>query len=40
LAFPSGIARGCAQTNWTGTISSDWFTAGNWAGGDPESDDD
>jgi hypothetical protein len=25
-----------AQTNWTGTISSDWFTAGNWAGGDPE----
>src|SRR5215831_15453271 len=23
------------QTNWTGTISSDWFTAGNWTNGVP-----
>ena len=26
-----------AQTNWTGTISSDWFTAGNWNAGIPTS---
>ena len=24
-----------AQTNWTGAISSDWFTAGNWNAGVP-----
>jgi T5SS/PEP-CTERM-associated repeat protein len=24
-----------AQTFWTGAISSDWFTAGNWSGGVP-----
>ena len=24
-----------AQTNWTGLISSDWFTAPNWTGGVP-----
>ena len=24
-----------AQTNWTGTVSSDWFTAGNWNAGVP-----
>ena len=26
-----------AQTDWTGTISSDWFTAGNWNAGVPTS---
>jgi hypothetical protein len=24
-----------AQTNWTGTVSSDWFIAGNWNAGVP-----
>jgi T5SS/PEP-CTERM-associated repeat protein len=24
-----------AQTNWTGAISNDWFTAGNWTAGVP-----
>src|SRR3982074_3266645 len=24
-----------AQTTWTGAVSSDWFTAGNWSGGVP-----
>ena len=24
-----------AQTSWTGAISSDWFTAGNWTAGVP-----
>jgi T5SS/PEP-CTERM-associated repeat protein len=24
-----------AQSNWTGTISTDWFTAGNWSAGVP-----
>src|SRR5262245_16426240 len=24
-----------AQTNWTGAISSDWFTPGNWSAGVP-----
>ena len=24
-----------AQTNWTGSVSSDWFTAGNWSAGVP-----
>jgi len=24
-----------AQTNWTGTISTDWFAAGNWNAGIP-----
>ena len=24
-----------AQTNWTGTVSPDWFTAGNWNAGVP-----
>jgi fibronectin-binding autotransporter adhesin len=26
-----------AQTDWTGTVSSDWFTAGNWNAGVPTS---
>ena len=24
-----------AQTNWTGTLSDNWFTAGNWNAGVP-----
>ena len=24
-----------AQTNWTGTTSTDWFTASNWSAGVP-----
>ena len=35
LAAPTVSAR--AQTNWTGAVSSDWFTAGNWNAGVPTS---
>jgi len=28
-----------AQTAWTGTTSTDWFTAGNWSAGVPGSND-
>ena len=33
LAASTVSAR--AQTNWTGAVSSDWFTAGNWNAGVP-----
>ena len=33
LAASTVSAR--AQTNWTGAVSSDWFTAGNWSAGVP-----
>src|SRR5262249_44053746 len=38
LAAISTLAHGLpvsAQTSWTGTASTDWFTAGNWTNGVP-----
>jgi T5SS/PEP-CTERM-associated repeat protein/autotransporter-associated beta strand protein len=32
-----GMGPALAQTaNWTGGVSSDWFTSGNWTGADPD----
>src|SRR5947209_9970374 len=41
LALTAGPARaaGCTD-NWTGSVSSDWFTAGNWDNGVPTSASD
>jgi outer membrane autotransporter protein len=33
--FAVSVVSTHAQTNWTGTVSSDWFTAGNWNAGVP-----
>ncbi|HYH69694.1 MAG TPA: hypothetical protein VEX16_00130, partial [Methyloceanibacter sp.] len=30
LLIAAGIAPANAQTQWTGTTSTDWFTPGNW----------
>jgi outer membrane autotransporter protein len=39
-ALTAAPAPALAQTNWTGTVSSDWFTAGNWSNGVPGGGDD
>ena len=33
--FTASTASTYAQTNWSGAVSSDWFTAGNWDAGVP-----
>ena len=33
--FAASTVATHAQTNWTGAVSSDWFTAGNWSAGVP-----
>ncbi|HST10375.1 MAG TPA: hypothetical protein VLL05_08350, partial [Terriglobales bacterium] len=33
--FAASTVSTHAQTIWTGTVSSDWFTAGNWTAGVP-----
>ena len=35
MALLAATSSTHAQTNWTGAVSSDWFTAGNWTAGVP-----
>ena len=35
LFTASTVSTHAQVTNWTGTQSTDWFTAGNWTAGDP-----
>jgi T5SS/PEP-CTERM-associated repeat protein len=35
MALLAATSSTHAQTNWTGAVSTDWFTAGNWTAGVP-----
>ena len=35
MALLAATSSTHAQTNWTGAVSSNWFTAGNWIAGVP-----